>query len=367
MNKKITMLAFSLEHGGAEKVCVTLCNELVKRNYDIELWIVNYSETALLRQLDSRVSVFRLNREHVRNCMFPLLKLFVQQKPEKILIFHIELAILAIVLKKMFFLKTKIFVRSINTLSHAFNNVKFSLRNYFMLKVIKNILSNAHKIIAQSNGMREDLIKSFNIERNKISTIYNPAINILANKNAVSEETCIENEFLFVGRLSPQKGLINLIKAFKLAYEEKSNIHLTLVGEGTEKEMLKKMVNDLGLISVVSFEGYQENTLTYFKRAKATLLTSFFEGFPNVLVESIAMGTPVIAFNCPCGPEDIIVPGVNGILVPHLNVEDFSKAILAIAYKDIKFNRTEIIDTSKRFSTTTIVKQYEKVLFEDYL
>ncbi len=365
MNKKITMLAFSLEHGGAEKVCVTLCNELVNRNYDTELWIVNYSETALLKQLDNRVSVFRLNREHVRNCLFPLYKLFVQQKPERILIFHIELAILAIVLKKLFFLKTKIFVRSINTLSHAFKDVKWSLRNYLMLKVIKNVMSNAHKIIAQSNGMREDLIKSFKIEKSKIATIYNPAINILANNNSVIEKTNIENEFLFVGRLSPQKGLVNLLKAFKLAYEKNSNIYLTLVGEGTENEMLKKMVVNLGLSSVVSFEGYQENTLSYFKRVKATLLTSFFEGFPNVLVESIALGTPVIAFNCPSGPEDIIVPGVNGILVTHLNVEDFSKAILAVANNDIQFNRTAIIDTSKRFSTTTIVKQYEKVLFED--
>jgi glycosyltransferase involved in cell wall biosynthesis len=188
----------------------------------------------------------------------------------------------------------------------------------------------------------------------------------LANNNSVIEKTDIENEFLFVGRLSPQKGLVNLLKAFKLAYEKNSNIYLTLVGEGTENEMLKKMVVNMGLSSVVSFEGYQENTLSYFKRVKATLLTSFFEGFPNVLVESIAVGTPVIAFNCPSGPEDIILPGVNGILVPHLNVENFSKAILGIANNDIQFNRTEVIDTSKRFSTTTIVKQYEKVLFEDY-
>jgi glycosyltransferase involved in cell wall biosynthesis len=335
---------------------------LVKRNYDIELWIVNYSETALLRQLDSRVSVFRLNREHVRNCLFPLFKLFVQQKPERILIFHIELAILAIVLKKMFFLKTKVFIRSINTLSHAFIDVKYSLRNYFMLKVIKNIFSNAHKIIAQSNGMREDLIKSFNIDRNKIATIYNPAINIMAYKHTVSEETDIENEFLFVGRLSPQKGLINLLKAFKLAYEEKSNIHLTLVGEGTEKEMLKKMVINLGLSLVVSFEGYQENTLSYFKRVKATLLTSFFEGFPNVLVESIAVGTPVIAFNCPSGPEDIIVPGVNGILVPHLDLVEFSNAILAIANGEIHFNKQKIINSATNFSTDGIVRAYECVL-----
>jgi len=360
MNKKITMLTFSLEHGGAEKVCVTLCNELVKRNYDIELWIIKYSETALLRQLDCRVSVFRLNREHVRNCLFPLFKLFVQQKPERILIFHIELAILAIVLKKLFFLKTRIYARSINTLSHAFK--ENPVRNYLMLKVIKNILPYADKIIAQSNGMREDLIKLFNIEENRISTIYNPAINILANKTSVIEETDIENEFLFVGRLNPQKGLINLLKAFSLAYDKKSNIQLTLVGEGEEKEMLKKMVINLGLSSVVSFEGYQENTLTYFKRAKATVLTSFFEGFPNVLVESIALGTPVIAFNCPSGPEDIIVPGVNGILVPHLDLVEFSNAILAIANGEIHFNKQKIINSATKFSTDEIISGYESVL-----
>ncbi len=57
---------------------------------------------------------------------------------------------------------------------------------------------------------------------------------------------------------------------------------------------------------------------------------------------------------------------MNGVLVHHLSIEDFSKAILSIANNDIQFNRAEIVDTSKRFSTTTIVKQYEQVLFEGY-
>jgi glycosyltransferase involved in cell wall biosynthesis len=64
----------------------------------------------------------------------------------------------------------------------------------------------------------------------------------------------------------------------------------------------------------------------YYRRAKATLLTSFFEGFPNVLVESIALGTPVISFDCPSGPADIIIPGVNGILVPNQDIQGVFKS-----------------------------------------
>lgn len=365
MDNKITMLVFNLDHGGAEKVCVTLCNEFVKLNYDIELWIVDDKKTVLSKILDKNITICNLNKNHVRSSGLQLLKLLIQRKPERILVFHIELAILVIMLKKLFFLKTKIFTRSINTLSQAYYNSKHSWRNYFTLKIIKNVLPYSYKIIAQSNGMREDLIRSFNIDNNKIVTIFNSATNFNGNKPEIVENTNIENDFLFVGRLTPQKGLINLLNAFKLAHGLNSNIHLTLVGEGVEKGKLKKMVVDLGLSHAVAFEGYQENTLSYFKRAKATVLSSIYEGFPNVLVESIAAGTPVISFDCPSGPDDIIVPGVNGILVPHLNVNEFANAILSIANGEIYFNKQEILNSANRFSLDTIVRSYESVLLEN--
>jgi glycosyltransferase involved in cell wall biosynthesis len=170
-------------------------------------------------------------------------------------------------------------------------------------------------------------------------------------------------EFLYVGRLSPQKGLVHLLNAFKQAFESNKNIHLTIVGNGSEEDMLKSVVCDLEITSNVTFEGYQKDTLPYFKRACATLLTSLFEGFPNVLVESISVGTPVIAFNCPSGPKDIIESGINGILVQYLNVTEFSKAILSVANNQIKFDPDRIIETSKKFSVEKIVKEYEQTIF----
>lgn len=364
MENKITMLTFSLRHGGAEKVCLTLCNEFIKRGYETELWIVDNSESSLTKQLDKKVTVLPLNKKHVRNSLIPLVKLFLKRKPQRLLIFHIELAILAIILKKILFLKTIVFVRSINTLSQAFTYPKNIWEKYIAKKAIKRFLLYSDKIIAQSSGMKNDLVKTFNIPSDKILTIHNPANLFSENGNEAERNTHInKNEFLFVGRLNPQKGLYNLVQSFKIAHEKNRKIQLTIVGDGAEKETLQKLVKDLNLTDNVKFEGFQSHTKKYYIRAKATLLTSNFEGFPNVLVESLSAGTPVISFNCPSGPDDIIEPGINGILVPHLDVEKFSDAILAVANEEVVFDKQKIINSSKRFSTETIVNQYEHMLF----
>ncbi|MDD4143477.1 MAG: glycosyltransferase [Prolixibacteraceae bacterium] len=364
MDKKITMLTFSLDHGGAEKVCLTLCNEFVRRNYETELWIINYRESSLTVELNSKIKIFNLNRKHVRNSIVPLIKLLVRRRPKRILIFHIELAILIIALKKLLFLKTAVIVRSINTLSRAYDYPSGMWEKYLARPVIKWIIPRSDKIIAQSTGMYRDLIINFNIPIKSLVTIHNPAFNLQVNGAKKMDETVKTKEFLYVGRLSPQKGLVNMVNAFKLAHHANPTIHLTLVGEGSEREKLENLVAESGLKEAVTFTGFRENTLPYFCRARATLLTSFFEGFPNVLVESLMAGTPVIAFDCPSGPEDIIIPGVNGLLIPYLDLEKFSAAILKVAGGELQFSREKIIESSERFSINSIVQQYERVLWE---
>jgi glycosyltransferase involved in cell wall biosynthesis len=364
IDKKITLLTFSLDHGGAEKVCLTLSNEFARRNYETELWIINYRESSLTVELDNKIKIFKLHRKHVRNSLFPLIKLLFRRKPEKILIFHIELAVLIIVLKKLLFLKTTVIVRSINTLSRAYDYPSGIWEKYLARPVIKWILPKSDKIITQSTGMYRDMIKNFKIPPQNMVTIHNPAFNLRVNGTVKMDEKEKSNEFLYVGRLSPQKGLENMLNAFKSAHNADPTIHLTLVGDGSEREKLNNLAAELGLKNSVTFTGFRENTLPYFCRAKATLLTSFFEGFPNVLVESLMAGTPVIAFDCPGGPEDIIIPGINGLLIPYLDLDKFSAAILKVAGGEIQFEREKIIESSERFSINSIVQKYEKVLLD---
>lgn len=363
MNKKITFLAFSLGHGGAEKVCLSLCNEFVKRDYDIELWIVDFKQTALTEKLDKRIEVFPLNETRVRKSILPLIRLLLKRKPEKILVFHIELAILMIILKRILMLKTCVIVRSINTLSQAFNYPEGIWEKYIAKRAIGFFLPLADKIIAQSTGMRDDMIKHFGIDGKKITVIHNP-VEFSSNGHLVENHQVQKNEFLFVGRLNPQKGLENMLEAFKIASLENEDILLTLVGDGPEKDKLLKLVEDFKLNGKVTLAGYQADTKPFYKRAKATLLTSFFEGFPNVLVESIAAGTPIVSFDCPSGPADIVIQGVNGILVPHLNVHEFAKAILAIANGHVVFNKQEVAESAKRFSSGLVTSRYEEVYFD---
>jgi glycosyltransferase involved in cell wall biosynthesis len=277
-------------------------------------------------------------------------------------VFNIELAILAIIIKKIFFLKTIIFFRSINTLSQAYKFPESIWEKIFAPIAIRRILPYCDKIIAQSNGMKMDLIDHFKMDKNKIFTIFNPAINLAEIELLENEYENPKNNFLYVGRLRPQKGLVNLIKIFSRVKKENPDITLTLVGEGPEKEKLEELTHKLGISHSVRFMGYQPNPYLFFIRAKATVLTSEYEGFPNVLVESIATGTPVIAFDCPSGPADIIEPGVNGILVPNQDFDAFAEAMQLVTNDKIKFKKQEVINTSRKFSIDTIVGKYEELI-----
>src|SRR5690606_38350693 len=143
---------------------------------------------------------------------------------------------------------------------------------FFAVRAIRFFLPLCDKIIAQSTGMKNDLIRYFNINPSKITTIYNPAINISELENAFTEvET---NNFLYVGRLQAQKGLPGLLHIIARVTEEFPDITLTIVGDGPEMEKLVSLSGELNITSSVFFKGYQPKPLPFFQKAKATVLTS---------------------------------------------------------------------------------------------
>src|SRR5690606_4579843 len=115
---------------------------------------------------------------------------------------------------------------------------------------------------------------------------------------------------------------------------EDKEVILKLLGKGSLENELKKLAKDLGIEDRVIFEGFQEDVISYIISAKVVALTSLYEGFPNVLVESIALGTPVVSFDCQSGPSEIIIDGVNGYLVKYLDKDDFAKKLDLALTKD---------------------------------
>src|SRR5262249_8123276 len=107
------------------------------------------------------------------------------------------------------------------------------------------------------------------------------------------------------GRLSREKGFDILLDAMPAVLSKLPNARLTILGEGLLREALITHAKNLGLTSTVSFPGFKTNPWRFFRHADLFILASRYEGFPNVLLEALAIGTPIIATNCPGALQEI--------------------------------------------------------------
>jgi len=375
-NYSICILNNTLNPGGAEKNCVIICNELVKRGVDVELWITRLGKTSLIKLLDNRVRVCIIPGKRVRYTLLHLKDLMLNCKSKTLLVFNMELLIPAVFINSIYHLNLRIVARSISTLSLAYNQQSYIGRRIWF-RLIRHTINRIDSIIAQSSGMKEDLIKNFNMAESKIKIIPNPVYNFInttinpaieVNNDTYNSSEPLDyginlNELLFVGRLTEDKGLNYLLDIFSIVLTQIPELHLTIVGQGELRNMVQAKIAAMGLTKNISLAGYQADVSTFYKNARATILTSVREGFPNVLIESISFGTPIISFDCPSGPRDIIINNVNGILIEHLNVVEFANAIIDVINGNIKFEKQEIIKSSYRYNVESIINQYEKLLF----
>jgi glycosyltransferase involved in cell wall biosynthesis len=192
--------------------------------------------------------------------------------------------------------------------------------------------------------------------------IYNP-ISIYFEKNIKKNDISkIEkkNYLLCVGRLEEVKTFHFAIEGFSGIANKFPNLRLKIVGKGSLEKDLKQKAIDHGVANRVDFEGFQKNVIPYYLYAKATVLTSLYEGYPNVLLESLAMNTPVIAFNCPGGTNEIIQDGLNGYLVKYQDVDDLKKKLSTLLLNN--YNNYDLKSSIKKNKIEQAFKQYERLI-----
>jgi GalNAc-alpha-(1->4)-GalNAc-alpha-(1->3)-diNAcBac-PP-undecaprenol alpha-1,4-N-acetyl-D-galactosaminyltransferase len=136
------------------------------------------------------------------------------------------------------------------------------------------------------------------------------------------------SRFLAVGRLSPQKGFDRLIRAFSVVNRHKPDARLLIYGEGPTRDSLSKLIDELQLTSSVSLLGLHPAPFEETTENDCFVLTSRYEGFPRVLAEAMMRGLPVISFDCPGAPKEMIRNNQNGILVPDGDIEGFARAMI---------------------------------------
>jgi glycosyltransferase involved in cell wall biosynthesis len=201
--------------------------------------------------------------------------------------------------------------------------------NYYFPKsdfLASNIYKKAFGFITVSKAIESEIRTRFNYQN--VKTIYNPIVSedikILADAAPVPDH----KYFLGIGRMENSvKQFDHMIASFKASEARSHGFKLLIIGEGVFKEQLEKQTRDLDIENDVLFIGQTSNPFPYYKNAYATLLTSKNEGFPNVLIESLATGTPVIAYDCKSGPAEIIEQRTNGLLVENQSQEHFIVAL----------------------------------------
>lgn len=366
MNKKITFLISSLAGGGAEGVCVNIANILAQDDWQVNLVVLNLKNASYKERVSSKVNLVNLNVSNARYSFKPIKKYLKENKVEKVLVFNYELAVMLVFIRKLSFIKFKIIARNISNLSET-RKIKDSLwRKYIVVPIIDKFYFQVDHIVNQCKAMEKDLLSIYPQLKGRTSVIYNPINKIVEDKaKEINFETIEKKNYLLcVGRLEEEKAFHYGIEAFAKISGEFPELRLKILGQGSLEKQLKQFVNKLNIADKVDFEGFQKDIIPYYLGVKATLLTSLYEGFPNVLVESISLGTPVVSFDCPSGPSEIVLDGENGYLVKYQDVNDLVEKIKLSLNR--QWDNSLIINSSKKFRGDLISKNYSIILSKMY-
>ena len=358
-NKKVTFFISSLNGGGAEGVCINLANALSKRGWNIAIVILNLKNAEYKNRIESSVELISLNVSNSRYAFFKMRKLLLDNNIQKVVAFDYIMTILLVLIRVTLKNKFYIIMRNINTLSQK-KNMKKTFKQNIVYSLLNKIFYKVDYIVNQCNAMKEDLLSLHSLNPKNVGVIYNPVNKRIEDISIESSDIKKENFFLCVGRLEKQKSFEYAIKAFAKVSKVYTNFRLKIVGKGSLEGYLKEVAFECGVKDKVDFEGFQQDVIPYYQKAKATILTSVYEGFPNVLIESITLGTPVVSFNCPSGPKEIIEEGLNGFLVEYLNIDDLSSKMLKVI--ENKFDSKIVISTSKKYSIENIITKWENLL-----
>ncbi len=374
MKKKIKLIFFHpySEIGGADNSLYRLIKNLNKKFFDISF--ISLNESFLKKKI--KVNFVTLNSKRT---IFSYLKLkkiirnILKKKKYKkvILISNQNFANLFAYFVTSGFEKIKLIFIDRNHTDELFFDKKpwIFLKNLLIYTLIKFIYPKSHKVIVISKGLKESLKRIS--RKSKIQLIYNPAydqkIQILAKKKIKFKFNNNFKYIICVSRFTKRKGIEDLITSFNKCLQKLGYLRLILIGYGSREKKIIKLINKKRISDKVTIIKNCTNPYPYIKLSDLFVFNSKYEGFGNVLVESIALDTPVISTNCNSGPSEILLNGKGGDLIPtYNNIDYLSKRILKFfsspktLIKKNKMAKSKL----KRFSIAKNVQQFQKV-FKD--
>jgi glycosyltransferase involved in cell wall biosynthesis len=359
MNNRIALFFPSLGVGGVQRFMLTLGAGLQARGVAVDFVLVN-AAGPFLSQVPPGIRVVDLKASGALAALPGLIRYFRNEPPEVMISAQTHINVIAVLARRLASTKTRLVVSERSHLSSAAkNSAKWGDR---LRPVLTRLFyPGADAVVAVSKTVADDLASRAHLDRGSIHVVYNPYnLNVISAKASepVDHPWLPPGEipvFLAVGRLDKPKDYPTLLRAFRIV-RSKMNARLVILGEGHLRPELLRLSRESGISIDVSLPGYVDNPYAYMAKASVYVLSSAWEGFPNVLVEALACQAQVVATDCPSGPAEILDGGRYGRLVPVGNDRALVAAMIDALHKPISVD--QLLARASEFTVEKTVSGY---------
>ena len=354
---KIAIISNSLGNGGAERFAGVLSIMLDRLGYEVHHILI---ESAVDYDYSGKLyNMGEICRNHsaLKRKIYKgiLLKRYLKaQQIDTVIDNRSRNVFLREALAKWIYTRRKNFY-----LVHSFKLTEYFPKARFLAQWL---YKDANRLVCVSKAIESKIQSEYGLQNTK--TIYNP-VNLPETGSGPVQD--FGHYCLFFGRLNERiKNFTLMLKAYAMSQAYSKGLRLLIMGDGPDKALIEHEIIKWNLQPYVAIIPFQANPYGYVKQAKFTILTSRYEGFPMSIIESLALGIPVIAVDCQSGPAEIIQNQYNGLLVRNHDEQELANAISMFAEAGNLYDicKRNAADSVAHLSLENISQQWQQILSE---
>lgn len=342
--------------GGAERVAINLAENL-SDYYTIHLISLFGKKNTCYNHENLKYKNKIINQDTVR---IPFHLLSLSKKLKKYLLDNkidvllvITAGIITVALNATRGVDVKVVYCEHSNLENKTYGKKHEIRQYFGAKF-------SNKVVVLTNRDKENFIKKFNLSNDKVLAIPN----WIDTSDIVDKYSIKSKKIISVGRLEKVKGYDLLVKVAEKVFEKHPDWQWDIYGDGSYKDKIEKWINDKNLYNFITLKGNSKELKNLYNSYSFCVMTSYYEGFPMTLLEAQSHKLPIVSFNCPTGPSEIVENNVNGFIIENYNIDEMANKInLLINNKTVRssFSKNAQLSLS-RYSKEEVLSKWIELI-----